>query len=167
MTEESETKFWKDLRSGKFAQMVKEETRGHCLDNPKGVFNIMKPLFAEIDDIERLFCLFLNKQNQIIAIENLFNGTLSNVYVYPREIVKRVLDLKAGAVVMVHNHVSGNTKPSDNDLEVTRKVALALMSIDVLFHDHIIVGNGYYSFSESGIMEKLRNTTDKFMSGRN
>jgi len=150
-----ESSFWKDLKSGRFARMVREETRGRTLKDPEEVFNISKPLFAKNDDVEKLYCLFLDTRNHILGIEKLFTGTLTNATVYPREIVKRVLDLKAGAVVMVHNHNSGDTEPSREDKEVTRKVAMALISIDVSLHDHIIIGKSYFSFSEKGLMEEI------------
>ena len=97
--------------------MVREETRGRTLKDPEEVFNISKPLFARNDDVEKLYCLFLDTRNHILGMEKLFAGTLTNAAVYPREIVKRVLDLKAGAVIMVHNHNSGDTDPSREDKE--------------------------------------------------
>jgi DNA repair protein RadC len=160
-----ETSFWKDLKSGKFARMVRENARGRTLRDPEEVFNIIKPLFAKDQDLERLYCIFLDTRNQILGIENLFTGTLTNAPVYPREIVKRVLALKAGAVVLVHNHNSGNTEPSGEDKEVTRKVAMALMSIDVPLHDHIIVGKTYFSFSEKGLMEEITGKINRIISG--
>ena len=160
-----ESSFWKDLKSGKFARMVREETRGRTLKGPFEVFNIIKPLFAKNDDVEKLYCLFLDTRNHILGIEKLFAGTLTNAAVYPREIVKRVLALKAGAVVMVHNHNSGNTEPSREDKEATRKVAMALISIDVPLHDHIIVGKTYFSFSEKGLMEEITGKINKYISG--
>ena len=160
-----ESLFWKDLKSGKFARMVREEARGRTLKDPQEVFNIIKPLFAKNQDLERLYCIFLDPQNQVVAIENLFTGSLTNAAVYPREIVKRVLALKAGAVVLVHNHNSGNTEPSREDKEATRKVAMALISIDVPLHDHIIVGKTYFSFSEKGLMEEITGKINKYISG--
>ena len=158
--------FWKDLKSGKFARMVREEARGRELDGPDDVFNIIKPVFAEKDDVEKLYCIFLDTRNHIIAVEKVSTGTLTNSAVYPREIVKRVIALKAGAVVMAHNHNSGHTEPSSEDRQVTRKVAVALLSIDVPLHDHIIVGDSYYSFSERGIMKEIRDNINRFLSGQ-
>ena len=158
--------FWEDLKSGKFAMMVREEARGQELNGPHEVFNIIKPVFAENDDVEKLYCIFLDTRNHILAIEKLSTGTLTSSAVYPREIVKRVIALKAGAVVMAHNHSSGHTEPSNEDRLVTRKVAVALSSIDVPLHDHIIVGKSYYSFSEHGIMEEIKNSINGFLSGQ-
>ena len=162
----NEHTFWEDLKSGRFARMVREEARGQELNGPHEVFNIIKPVFAEKDDVEKLYCIFLDTRNHIIAIEKVSTGTLSSSAVYPREIVKRVIALKAGAVVMAHNHNSGHTEPSSEDRQVTRKVAVALSSIDVPLHDHIIVGKSYYSFSEHGIMKEITDKINGFLSGQ-
>ena len=159
----SEQRFWEDLRSGKFAAMVKEEARGQPLNGPHEVFNIVKPIFAENDDVERLYCIFLDIRNHILGIEKMFTGTLSSSAVYPREIIKRLLALKAGAVVLVHNHPSRHTEPSGEDRMLTRKVALALTAVDALLHDHIIVGDDYYSFSEKGIMDEINRDAKGFL----
>ena len=166
-TNTNENKFWEDLKSGRFARMVREETRGQALNDPREVFNIIKPMIAKNDDVEKLYCIFLDTRNHIVGIENLFTGTLTNAVVYPREIVKRVIALKAGAVIMVHNHNSGHTDPSKEDLEITRKVMMALLSIDVPLHDHIIIGKSYFSFSEDGIMDEIRDKINKFILGGN
>ena len=163
----TEQSFWEDLRSGKFAAMVREEAKGQPLNGPHEVFNIVKPIFAENDDVERLYCIFLDIRNHILGIEKMSTGTLSNSAVYPREIVKRLLALKAGAVVLVHNHPSRHTEPSGEDRLVTRKVALALTAVDALLHDHIIVGDNYYSFSERGIMEEINRQVNGFFSSQN
>ena len=158
-----EQRFWEDLRSGKFAAMVKEEARGQLLNGPHEVFNIVKPIFAENDDVERLYCIFLDIRNHILGIEKMFTGTLSSSAVYPREIIKRLLAMKAGAVVLVHNHPSRHTEPSGEDRMLTRKVALALTAVDALLHDHIIVGDDYYSFSEKGIMDEINREAKGFL----
>lgn len=163
----TEQSFWEDLRSGKFAAMVREEAKGQPLNGPHEVFNIVKPIFAENDDVERLYCIFLDIRNHILGIEKMSTGTLSNSAVYPREIIKRLLALKAGAVVLVHNHPSRHTEPSGEDRLVTRKVALALTAVDALLHDHIIVGDNYYSFSERGIMEEINRQVKRFFSSQN
>ncbi len=111
----TENTFWRDLTSGKFAQMVRDEARGEQLNNSREVYNVMKPLFAQNDDVETFFCLFLNGRNRIISIEKMFAGSISSAAIYPREIVKRVIALKACAVVMAHNHPSGSTDPSNDD----------------------------------------------------
>lgn len=144
------SQFWEDLKTGRFAQMVRETTKGQEISNEIVAYHILKPLFAEQDDVESVYFIFLDGQNHILAIEKLFSGTLNSSNVYPREIVKRVLALKAGAAIMSHNHPGGNTKPSNEDLTMTLKIIFSLLAIDVPLHDHIIVGDGYFSMSSNG-----------------
>ncbi len=97
--------------------------------------------------------MFLDTQNRLIAYEHLFEGTLMQTSVYPREVVKRALVHNAAAVIFSHNHPTGVAQPSQSDKQITQvlKEALALMDIKVL--DHIIVaGQHTYSFSEQGIL---------------
>ena len=147
--------FWRDLKSGKFATMVKESSRGQQVNNPQDVYNIMKPVFAENDDVETIYCIFMDTKNRIIATEKMFSGTIGQSAVFPREIVKRVIVLKASAIIMVHNHPSGDQAPSKEDMAITGKLWVALRSMQVSFHDHIIVGDGFYSFSDEGFFESL------------
>jgi len=97
--------------------------------------------------------IYLNGRNQILKLEELFEGTLSTSAVYPREVVKRALDNNAAAIVLVHNHPSGNSTPSQDDLAITKKLKEATQSIDVSVHDHLIIaGNDVYSFADHGIL---------------
>ncbi|MBU4000587.1 DNA repair protein RadC [Patescibacteria group bacterium] len=148
MTEKS--KFWKDLKSGRFVSMVKESSKKQSISNSQEVYNIMKPLFAEDDDVEKVYFLFLDAQNKILSIENLFSGSLTASSIYPREIVKRLIHLKASAFIMVHNHPSGDIKPSAEDKSITMKVGVAAASIDVQLHDHLIIGEGFHSMADTG-----------------
>ena len=156
MSESDKTsQFWNDLKSGHFASMVKESSKGQALSNSQEVYNIMKPMFAREDDVERVYLIFLDARNKILAIENLFSGSITSSTIYSREIVKRIIQLKATAVVLVHNHPSGETAPSTEDKAITIKVAIAAGSIDVLLHDHIIIGDGYQSMADTGLIRKF------------
>ena len=152
----TENTFWRDLTSGKFAQMVRDEARGEELKNSRAVYNVMKPLFMENDDVETFFCLFLNGRNRIISIEKMFSGSISSAAIYPREIVKRVIALKACAVVMAHNHPSGSTDPSNDDRRITKTIAMALATIDVQLLDHIVIGDGYHSMADRGLIKEIK-----------
>ena len=149
--------FWDDLKSGVFASMIKESSKGKHLYTPKEVYHVMKPIFAEKDDIERMYCIFLNSKNKVLAIEKISDGTINCSILYPREIIKRVILLKATAVILVHNHPSGDPEPSPEDKKVTMKVGISLLSMDVQLHDHIIIGDDYYSMTDSGILETVKN----------
>jgi DNA repair protein RadC len=159
----TETKFWEQLKSGKFAQMVRETTKGKEISNAVVAYHILKPLFAKNDDVETVYCIFLDGQNRILEIEKMFSGTINCATVFPREIVKRVVALKAGAVLMAHNHPSGDTTPSNEDRALTKRVIFSLMVIDVLLHDHLIVGNGYHSLSDEGWMHTANDQCRKFI----
>ena len=161
----TENTFWRDLTSGKFAQMVRDEARGEQLNNSREVYNVMKPLFAENDDVETFFCLFLNGRNRIISIEKMFSGSISSAAIYPREIVKRVIALKACAVVMAHNHPSGSTDPSNDDRRITKTIAMALATIDVQLLDHIVIGDGYTSMADRGFIKGVTEEFKRLLAG--
>lgn len=94
-------------------------------------------------------CLFLNSQHNVIQFEKLFHGTINRAVVYPRVIVKRALELNAAAVILAHNHPSGDPSPSASDEDLTHKLMRALALIDVHVLDHIVIGDGApYSFQE-------------------
>lgn len=86
--------------------------------------------------------MFLDIRHRLIALETLFQGTVSHTIAYPREVVKRALALNAAAAVLVHNHPSGHAEPSPQDLTLTRAMAQALALVDVKVLDHFIVGAG-------------------------
>jgi DNA repair protein RadC len=97
--------------------------------------------------------LFLDHQNRMLAMEELFRGTLSQTSVYPREVVLRALHHQAAAVVLSHNHPSGSVQPSRADEHLTQTLKAALALVDVRVLDHIIVGQGQaLSMAEQGLM---------------
>ncbi|MDP4734337.1 MAG: DNA repair protein RadC [Limnohabitans sp.] len=97
--------------------------------------------------------LFLDNQNRMLAMEELFRGTLSQTSVYPREVVLRALHHQAAAVVLSHNHPSGSVEPSRADEHLTQTLKATLALVDVRVLDHIIVGQGQaLSMAEQGLM---------------
>lgn len=88
---------------------------------------------------ERVLGLFLDRRNRLIRCEVLGQGTVDHVPLYPREVVIRALELQASAVILAHNHPSGDPTPSATDQEMTRAIAAALLTIGVTLHDHVIV----------------------------
>jgi len=97
--------------------------------------------------------LFLDKRNQLIADEVQGEGTVDHTPVYIREVVKRALELSATAIILVHNHPSGDPTPSRADIEMTRMIASAAKPLGVVVHDHIIVGReGHASFKSLGLI---------------
>ncbi|MDQ6685248.1 MAG: DNA repair protein RadC, partial [Pseudomonadota bacterium] len=95
--------------------------------------------------------VFLDAQSRLIALEEMFRGTLTQTSVYPREVVKRALELRAAAVILAHNHPSGTTEPSRADEFLTQTLKSALALVDVRVLDHLVVGAGAVaSFAERG-----------------
>ena len=90
---------------------------------------------------EQFRILFLDKKNQLIADEVQQQGTVDHTPVYPREVVKRALELSATAIILVHNHPSGDPTPSQADIEMTRQIASVAKPLGIALHDHIIVGS--------------------------
>lgn len=100
---------------------------------------------------ERFRILFLDRKNQIIADEVQQKGTVDHTPVYPREVVKRALELSASALILVHNHPSGDPSPSKADIAMTKEIVRAARAMGLTVHDHLIVGRGrHYSFRDRG-----------------
>jgi DNA repair protein RadC len=97
--------------------------------------------------------LFLDAQNRLIGLEEMFRGTLTQTSVYPREVVKRALELRAAAVILAHNHPSGAAEPSRADEYLTQTLKSALALVDVRVLDHVVVGGDeVVSFAERGLL---------------
>ncbi|EJB9944372.1 TPA: RadC family protein [Escherichia coli] len=102
---------------------------------------------------EEFMVLYLNQQNQLIARETLFAGSISSTEVHPREVVKRALYFNAAAVILAHNHPSGDTSPSKADKTITQRLVQALQLVDIRVPDHLIVGGTQIlSFAEHGLL---------------
>lgn len=97
--------------------------------------------------------LFLDTQNRLIALEEMFRGTIDQAAVYPREIAKRALELNARAIIVSHNHPSGSCNPSEADRKLTASIKKSTHSLDVRLLDHVIVSSkDAYSFAQRGIL---------------
>lgn len=104
-------------------------------------------------ETEQFRILYLDKKNVLIADEEQAAGTVDHVPVYPREVVKRALELNASALILVHNHPSGDPTPSDADISMTNKVNDAAMALGLVLHDHLIIGKSQeLSFRSAGLL---------------
>ncbi len=102
---------------------------------------------------EQFRVLFLDVKNQLIADEVLNEGTIDHAPVYPREVARRALEHSAAAIILVHNHPSGDPKPSAADVAITREIVAALGAVSVKVHDHLVIGrNGAESFKSLGLL---------------
>ena len=95
--------------------------------------------------IEQFRILFLDTRNQLIADEVQSRGTINHTPVYPREVARRALELYAAAIILVHNHPSGDPTPSGADIDMTGQIRLALQMLGIAVHDHLIIGNGRWT----------------------
>ena len=114
------------------------------------LYHSMRDLKKEVFKV-----MFLDSQNRVVEIEDLFEGTLNASAIYPREIIQSAVKHNAVALIFVHNHPAGNPQPSDNDKQITQDLVFAgnIMQIKVL--DHIVIGeNRYFSFADAGLIEE-------------
>lgn len=134
-------------------RQLKQEIHGKSfVRDPQSVLDY---LYSSLRDKKRevFKVFFLNKANQIIDEEDLFEGTVDETAIHPREVVKAALDRHATAVVLIHNHPSGRVEPSPEDREITRKLEAACNAVSIKVLDHIIVGdNQYFSFREQRLI---------------
>jgi len=103
--------------------------------------------------VEQFRVLFLDNRNRLLADEAQARGTVNHTPVYPREVVKRALELQSSALILVHNHPSGDPSPSVDDIAMTREVKGAATALSIVLHDHVIIGNGcWLSFRREGLL---------------
>ena len=135
------------------ARAITEQLKGRdCLSSPSAVRDLLKLKLAGLPH-EVFVCIQLDAQHRVIAIEELFRGTLTQTSVYPREVVKAALRANAAAVIFAHNHPSGVAQPSQADELLTRNLREALSLVDVKVLDHFIVaGTSCLSFAERGLL---------------
>lgn len=121
-------------------------------DNPAAVKQFVALMLA--DKAQEVFAvLFLDNQHRLLQHEEMFRGTLTHTSVYPREVVRRALELHSAAVVFAHNHPSGAAEPSRADEFLTQSLKSALQLVDVRVLDHLVVGRGeVVSFAERGLL---------------
>ena len=126
--------------------------RGRKIPQPALVFEYLQVLLQDYEH-EVFSALFLDSQHRVICFEELFRGTIDSASVYPREVVKQALACNAAAVILVHNHPSGDPEPSDADRRITQRLTEALGLVEIRIIDHIVVGTeGCSSFAELGYL---------------
>jgi DNA repair protein RadC len=124
----------------------------HALSSWQDVITYCRTSMAFAEK-EQFRLLFLDKRNQLIADEVQQTGTVDHTPVYPREVIKRALELSATAIILVHNHPSGDPTPSQADIRMTKAIVDIAKPLGIAVHDHIIVGkNGHTSLKGTGLM---------------
>jgi DNA repair protein RadC len=132
--------------------LAEEMQLGDALSSPQAVRQYLR-LAIGVRDVEVFVALFLTAQNRVLAVEEIFRGTLTETRVYPREIVRRALQHNAHAVIVAHNHPSGVAEPSAADRALTASLKQALALVDISLLDHFVVtGSHAESLAERGWM---------------
>jgi len=131
-----------------FAESV---SRGDCLTRPAQTMHYLRARLRDYDH-EVFACLMLDNRNRVIALRELFRGTIDGASVYPREVVKQALADNAAAVILAHNHPSGIAEPSQADIRITERLQQALALVDIRVLDHVIVGDEITCLSERGLI---------------
>lgn len=135
------------------------ERLARCEASQRPVISTFSALLAYVrvalaeEPREQFRALFLDRRNQLMRDELTAHGTVDHAPVYPREVVRRALELSASSIVLVHNHPSGDPEPSRADIQMTRKIVEAAKLFDIQVHDHLVVGrNGTASLRTLGLM---------------
>ena len=142
-------KFIKEFAAFYLMQKAKEKPQIACTSE---LLDFVRMAMGGKKDEE--FCvIYLDAQNQIIEFETVQQGIANQAVVYPRQVLERALRKKASALILAHNHPSGHVRPSDADIRLTRTIQETARALDILIHDHIIIGeNRFFSFREEGMM---------------
>lgn len=142
-------KFIKEFAAFYLMQKAKEKPQIACTSE---LLDFVRMAMGGKKDEE--FCvIYLDAQNQIIEFETVQQGIANQAVVYPRQVLEKALQKKASALILAHNHPSGHVRPSDADIRLTRTIQETARALDILIHDHIIIGeNRFFSFREEGMM---------------
>lgn len=139
------------LREAKVVYKKYKKVKSLKFTSPGVVYDWFKKFKDEA--YERLITVYLNIANEVIAFSCDSEGCENCAVIYPRKVAKNALLNHAVRVLVVHNHPSGNPRPSGDDLEITKKLKSALETVEIEMIDHIIIGDtGYYSFQEQGLI---------------
>ena len=130
---------------------LKEQIIGEdVLSSPKEVVDFLTIKLAG-ERVEKFLALFLSTKNEVLAIETINEGTINQTAVYPRKVIEHAIRHNARSIIFVHNHPSGDSTPSKSDIRLTKELEDAARTVDILIHDHIIIGrNGHHSLRDSG-----------------
>ncbi|MET4806599.1 DNA repair protein RadC [Limibacillus sp. MBR-115] len=130
-------------------RLAREEIRQRpVLSSWNKVLNYARIMLAE-EKVERFHLLFLDRKNRLISDEEQQRGTVDHTPVYPREVIKRALDLGASSIILIHNHPSGDPTPSKQDIAITREIVEAAGKLGIEVHDHLIIGKGGHTSLKS------------------
>ena len=150
------TKYRAELDSGRHNILVKESAVNYAcdrLDNPYAIVQMFNSVFG-LDHMaeEYVYLTAFSTTYKVLGVFEVSHGTVNTTYASPREIFIRLLLSGASCFVICHNHPSGDCKPSDDDIELTKRLQKCATLMGIMFTDHIIIGNGYYSFKDHNLL---------------
>ena len=120
------------------------------ISSSNDAYQLLKPKMEHLSS-EQAWVIYLNKKNSVLSIESISSGGISATIVDPRLIFKRALELHSTSIILSHNHPSGQLKPSNSDIELTKKIKSGGSSLDIQLLDHLILSDrGFYSFADEG-----------------
>ena len=122
-------------------------TEGEFITSPSQTFDYFRLFFANRQEREHFALMLLDNQHKVLECSVIFSGTIDGAAIYPREIVKAALYANAAAVILAHNHPSGQPEPSSADRRITQRIQSALALVDIRVLDHVVVGDTCYSFA--------------------
>jgi DNA repair protein RadC len=126
--------------------------RGRAVTSPEDVAAFLKEQIGSRPR-EVFTAIFLDHRNHLLAFEHLQEGTVDHTAVYPREIMKRALELNATGLILAHNHPAGSLEPSEGDKQLTRQIVTASRAMGITVHDHLILASeGHFSFRQAGLL---------------
>ena len=142
----------KTVRAAALRLARKELADQPVLSNWEKLMEYLNAAMAR-DKVEQFRILFLDSRNRLLGDEVQARGTVNHTPVYPREVIKRALELGATALILVHNHPSGDPTPSRADLDITQEIAALSRGMSIVLHDHVVIGNGrWLSFRKEGLL---------------
>jgi DNA repair protein RadC len=151
------------LLNGNFVPKVNEVLYKETINDLARLRNIISPIIQQHPDVEKFYTLYLDAKNGLLLLEPSFTGSISGCSVYPREIIKKALEVGAAALIVSHNHPSGDLTPSTSDKLITKSLFIAAAVHGITLHDHLIcTPTNYFSMNSEGLISEIRNEWESF-----
>lgn len=133
-------------------RQTKEASNLHIVESSQNAYKFLKGKLADLDH-EQFWLVLLNRGNRVVGMHQVSAGGVAGTVVDPKLVFRAALDRKASAIILAHNHPSGTNKPSQADINLTKKLVQAGKLLEINVHDHIIISpTGYYSFADDGLL---------------
>jgi DNA repair protein RadC len=151
------------LLNGDFVPKVNETLHQEKIDDLEVLKNVLSPIIQQHPDVEKFYTLYLDAKNRLILLEPSFTGSITGCSVYTREIIKKAIEVGAAALIVAHNHPSGDLVPSTADKLITKRIYIAAALHGITLHDHLIcTPTKYFSMNSEGLISEIRNEWESF-----